>query len=1148
MKNREVYLKDPAQVKLLNNGVANVTDARTSAELQTLRYELETFVCDGEYAKGLRRILESFIQNLKYPEQPAVWISGFFGSGKSHLVKMLRTLWVDFSFPDDNATARGLVHLTADIADLFRELTTASRMAGGVHAAAGTLGAGAGDNVRMALLAIVFRSVGLPEEYPLARFEMWLRSLGYLDAVKSEVEMAGKDWRSELHKLYVSPLIARALLHVYPDFAASSTDARLLLKEQFPNVTDVTNQQMVDTIKEVLSVNGKFPLTLIALDEVQQYIGENPQRSIAVQEVVEACCKSFGSRLLFVATGQTALSGTSFFARLKGRFRISIELSDVDVDTVIRHVILAKKPDARKAIETTLTANLGEVSRHLAGTRIEHHPDDERYYVQDYPILPVRRRFWERVLRSVDQSGTEGQLRNQLKLAHDAVRHTSEEPLGTVVAGDYIFDQIAPNLLQTGELSREIYEHIQQLWAGGAGDQVKARLCGLVFLIGKLPRGHGEDLGIRATPDTLADLLVEDLSAGSSALRKQVPQLLASLETSGIVMRVGDEFRLQTRESAIWNDEYRSQVTKLTQDPQRLDQERAELFKAQSSVRLKNLRLMQGQSKEPRSVLLHFGSDAPKDADKAVYASIRDGWTEEEKDVLADVRAFGNKSPMIFVYVPKRHADDLRQAITQLRAAKATLERRGVPNTAEGEEARRSVQTRESEAARRQENLLDEIFGGARVFLAGGQEITVNDLGEAVRLAAEAALVRLYPQFDVADHAGWEKVVKQAQGGSEAALEAVDYRGDVDKHPVTSAILRVVAAGKKGSDIRSQFEGSQYGWPKDAIDGALYTLVVTGHLRALDGNHNPIEVKNLERSKIAQTIFRLESTTVTALQRVEVRKLLQECGIPCRPNEELQAIPALLRELKQRANGAGGEPPRPERPDTSHIDALMALVGNEQLVAVHAQREMLREEARTWALAGEAIEKRMESWKTLMELLENAATLPEAASVQGQVDVIVAQRQLLADPDVVPALAEQVTQILRKALLDVQKAYKDAYDKGLQMLENDESWGQLDAERRTKLLQAHGLSQLPAVRTGTALEVLGSLRAMNFGTWGDRTAALPTRFDKVRMEATELVQPKAITYRAPARTLKSAEEVKAWVAEVERELLERVQQGPVVVH
>ena len=116
MNNRDIYQKDPATRKLVNEGVASVNDEKTSQALAVLRYELETFVCDGQYEKGMSHILETYLKNIDQAQQPAVWVSGFYGSGKSHLVKMLRALWVDTVF-EDGATARGIANLPQGITD-----------------------------------------------------------------------------------------------------------------------------------------------------------------------------------------------------------------------------------------------------------------------------------------------------------------------------------------------------------------------------------------------------------------------------------------------------------------------------------------------------------------------------------------------------------------------------------------------------------------------------------------------------------------------------------------------------------------------------------------------------------------------------------------------------------------------------------------------------------------------------------------------------------------------------------------------------------------------------------------------------------------------------------------------------------------------
>ncbi len=109
-----------------------MNDEKTDQALQVLRYELETFVCDGQYEKGLNHILETYLQNINQPQQPSVWISGFYGSGKSHLAKMLRALWLDTEFPD-GATARGMANLPQATRDYLKELSIQAKRHGGLR-------------------------------------------------------------------------------------------------------------------------------------------------------------------------------------------------------------------------------------------------------------------------------------------------------------------------------------------------------------------------------------------------------------------------------------------------------------------------------------------------------------------------------------------------------------------------------------------------------------------------------------------------------------------------------------------------------------------------------------------------------------------------------------------------------------------------------------------------------------------------------------------------------------------------------------------------------------------------------------------------------------------------------------------------------
>lgn len=76
-------------------------------------------------------------------------------------------------------------------------------------------------------------------------------------------------------------------------------------------------------------------------------------------------------------------------------------------------------------------------------------------------------------------------------------------------------------------------------------------------------------------PQTWPDLLVEDLPAGSGDLRQRVPALLGELVSQGKLMQLGEEYRLQTRESAEWGNHFRNRRARIHADDSRLASDRA---------------------------------------------------------------------------------------------------------------------------------------------------------------------------------------------------------------------------------------------------------------------------------------------------------------------------------------------------------------------------------------------------------------------------------------------------------------------------------------------------------------------------------------------------------------------------------------------
>jgi hypothetical protein len=264
--------------------------------------------------------------------------------------------------------------------------------------------------VRLTILAILLCAVGLPEQYPQARFCLWLHSQGLFDKVKAAVEATGKSFERELNNLYVSGPIARAVMASDPNFAASEPEAKQLLKATFsPQPTDITTEQFLLVAKEVLRLEGKdgrLPCTLLILDEAQQYIGDSQQRASLLAEVTEAVSKQLDSHMMVVAAGQSALTEIQLLTYLLDRFTIRVPLSDAEVETLTRKVLLQKKPSAVAEVRSRLDKYAGEVSRQLEGTQIGESIEDHSVIVHDYPLLPVRRRFWENCFRQIDAAGT----------------------------------------------------------------------------------------------------------------------------------------------------------------------------------------------------------------------------------------------------------------------------------------------------------------------------------------------------------------------------------------------------------------------------------------------------------------------------------------------------------------------------------------------------------------------------------------------------------------------------------------------------------------------------------------------------------------------------------------------------------------------
>ena len=1139
MKTKELFLKDPLTWKLVNEGVSS----NNTEDLATLRYELESFVCDGEYLNGMRRILQGYRDSFNGPEQKAAWISGFYGSGKSHLAKVLRYLWINFPFPD-GTTARSLAHLPEEITDLLTEISTLGKRHDGLHMAGGTLKAGSGS-VRLRVMGLFFKSVGLPEGYPYAKFLIHLKRDGKLDAFKQAIENQGKVFEKELGRLYTSGAVAKAYVQCHDHLKDPSRVGALLQADYPPNVDDVSIAEMLDTIREAISAKGKIPCTLLVLDEIQQFIGQDAQTALDVQEVTEALSKEMDGRLMIVGTGQSALNDMPNLQLLMGRFTIKIHLKDNDVEKVVRTVVLQKREDKKPTIKQLIAKNEGEIARQLKATRLATQPEDAHAYLPDYPLLPVRRRFWERVLQSVDSTGTAAQMRTQLRVVHEACRAYADAELGAVVPGDFLYDQIANDLVSTGEMQKRFQEiiELQKTKPEGA---LRSRIGALVFLINKLPREHGTDLGVRAEPEHLADLLSEDLVMGSTQLRQQLPGLLEAMEQDGVLMKVDSEYRLQTTEGAAWEAEFRKRRAAVLNDQPLIASRRSQLLDKALTNTLGNPSVLHGDAKERRKVVLHHGESKPEATD-AITLWVRDGFSAPEASVLADIRKLSTDDPTLHLFLPKSHADELKSAIASAQAAEETLHFKGNPTSQEGKECRQSMVTKQNAEGLRIEDLIGQILGGARLFLSGGQEQSIMGLKNGVEDAAKQVLNRLYPKFHDGDSAKWPQVLKKAKDGSPGALEQVGFTGDPQNHPVAAAIIAFMGSGKTGLEIRKKFNAPPHGWPQDAIDGVLTTLLASNHLSARINTH-PLSLAEVDQKKLGQATFRTEKPVLTAVQKLAIRKLFQEAGLPkiTPGNEPVDAL-RFINHAKAIAAQAGGDAPGPMAPAAPELTALESYSGNELLMALHDQRDALLAKIKTWQVTGQEIAKRLPAFGLAEKLVAQAAGLPEHAEWSATLISIRANRSLLDDPDPVSHVLKAVANALRTGLTRAHKIHTDMFTAQTARIGSHAAWEKLPEEKRQALLSSAGAVQRIAPATGSDEQLLSALQSCSLANWQSRTDALAAQFDKALAAAIIEAEPKARRVKLAAATIHNQAELDAWLDKSKTAIAAAMQDGPVIL-
>jgi len=678
------------------------------------------------------------------------------------------------------------------------------------------------------------------------------------------------------------------------------------------------------------------------------------------------------------------------------------------------------------------------------------------------------------------------------------------------------------------------------LRAQGGDGPLKARLLILVYLIGRIA-GDVQIHGVYARPEVLSDLLIEDLG-DTAAIRAKVPDLLVELRDERAVIEVNGEWRLQTKESAEWQAAFNRAESQAAGDPTLVPRQRSALMELAIGDALAPVgSIQQGISKAARRIERVVGYAKPNS--DGLILRLWNGWDHPLATVLNEINAADlAKDATMHLVIPEHRREELRNAIVAREAATATIQNQGVPTTEAGKEAKAAMESSRARAEDTAKAILREAIGKARVLVAGGAEVGSGlSQADAVREASTRVLDRLYPEFAIADHGGWDRVVTQARRRVPDALKEVGHIGDPQDHPVCKAFLRALKPSKKGSELFATFSGTPYGWPREAVEAAMLVLANSGQIKVAAADGKPVVAADMNATQLRNCTFTPENRVVSANEKIAVRALGLALGMNIPSGQENDHLLTIIELLTEAAQGAGGPPPAPSVPEIPGMNEFRASTGNDLLAELAARADELKPLVAKWQAARTEKESRLRSWELLIRLVGLGARGQE-----GALEAIRSARSLLDEPNPLPPLVAVAADDLRNQANAAYTAWQQAWESGEARLKADAAWGKITPERKHELRVEHALLPQETPDLSTPEKIVESLSARRLSQWRDMTLALPARIDAALRDAALELEPKTQTIALPRRVIRSEPDLDAWIGEIRDAIKPLLDNGPVL--
>lgn len=531
------------------NGVIKVDQAADDV----IEQELNEYVITRELKKHFITFFNYYGDAFDQPTADmGVWISGFFGSGKSHFLKMLSYLLENKEvkgirsverfrkkFEDDPATFMLIDRATKGTTEtiLFnidiegfsnKDKTAVLRVFAKMFY--NHLGF-YGENLKVAMMERYIDQQGKTEEFRRV-FE----------------EKKGKSWM-EMRRAFAfnGKFIIPTLMEVLD---MSEDDAKAWFNDK--TATEISIAQLVEDMKAYVDTKPANFRLLFMIDEVGQYVGTDTDMLLNLQSLTEKIGSECEGKIWVICTGQEAIDEiikvrADEFSRIQARFKTRLSLSSSSVDEVIQKRILKKKPEAAKNLEDVYEQN-DSVLRNLfsfSGSILDIKGySGPREFTENFPFVPYQFIIMQKVFAEIRKHGNSGKHlsggeRSMLSGFQEAAQKIQEKDEYALVPFFRFYDTVHTFL--DGSI-RRVIERCQKAADNGDGiEQQDVDVLKLLYLIRYID-------DIPSNLDNIVILMADDIRVDKIIMREAVRGCLDRLMSQNYIGRTGDTYNFLTDE------------------------------------------------------------------------------------------------------------------------------------------------------------------------------------------------------------------------------------------------------------------------------------------------------------------------------------------------------------------------------------------------------------------------------------------------------------------------------------------------------------------------------------------------------------------------------------------------------------------------